>query len=528
MIERAIENWLANTNERNYQTPFCQVLFQEGHTPIYISSHGPMEQGKDIITIDPDGGCCAYQLKTGNIDLAEWRRIRGEVEELIQLPAIHSSVDSTKTHKSFLVTNGKTTDTVRIQIDYMNRDNKQKKRAYSYLEIINGQKLLRRFIRAQGRFVPRQLKEFSSFLNLFLSDGTDFFLKDKYFNFLTNTFFSDFPRQKSAAINAISGSIIMTGYILNPYQRKNNHYALFEAWTCLASCITWFAKKTKLKKSDWLNSWKLVLSETTRNLSLLSKETLERKDFLEGSWRGDGGPLYEARVTIVLGTLAALELHLHKVDRDHVCDSQLLVRVRDNLDILYFWGESSFPYFFSLIKYLELNNENQLAVSLLDRVFGIIVKSNSAECRTGLPNPYYGVTDVLEAGFAMKEIDFTGFAGSSYTLETIILMMARRNRKKLLEDNWRRLSHIQFEEFRVDNVEDLFLWRAEIGSNYRKFPNPTQSWAELLKEARTASPGTKIYEEYLELLRFLILVYPHRATSQIIGLLDGDYEPSKQ
>jgi len=298
MIERAIENWLTNTNERNYQTPFCQVLFQEGHAPIYISSHGSMEQGKDIITIAPDGGCCAYQLKTGNIDLAGWRKMRGEVEELIQLPVMHPSVDNTKTHKSFLVTNGEITDPVRLQIVQMNRDNTQKKRNYSYLEIINGHKLLGEFIRAQGRFVPRQLQEFSSFLSLFLSDGTDFFLKDKYFGFLTNTFFSDFPRQKSVAANAISGSIIMTGYILNPYQTKNNYYALFEAWTSLASCITWYAKKTKLEKSDWLDSWNLVLSEITRSLFLLNEETLKRKDFLEGSWRGDGGPLYEARLTI--------------------------------------------------------------------------------------------------------------------------------------------------------------------------------------------------------------------------------------
>lgn len=528
MIERAIENWLTNTNERNYQTPFCQVLFQKGHTPIYISSHGLMEQGKDIVTIAPDGDCCAYQLKTGKIDIAGWRKMRGEVEELMQLPVVHPSVDSTKTHKSFLVTNGEINESVRLQIVEMNRDNKQKGRNYSYLEIINGQELLREFIGVQGRFVPKQLQEFSSFLNLFLSDGTDFFLKDKYFGFLTSTFFSDFPRQKSVAVNAVSGSIIMTGYLLNPYQTENNYYALFEAWTCLASCITWYAKKTKLRKSDWLDSWNLVLSEITRNLFLLNEEILRREDFLEGSWRGDGGPLYNARATIVLGVLAALELHLHKVDRDHGCDNRLLERVRENLDILFFWGESSFPYFFSLIKYLELNNENQLALSLLDKIFGIIVNSNSAECITGLPNPYYGVTDVLEAGFSMKEIDFAGFAGSSYTLEAMILMMARRNRRKLLKDNWRILSHIQFEEFRVDNAEDLFLWRAKKGSNYWEFPNTTQSWAELLRRAKASDSGTKIYQENLELLRFLILICPHRATSEIIGLLDEDCEWSRE
>lgn len=51
-----------------------------------------MEQGKDIITIDKSGNYCAYQLKTGNIDLPKWREIRPEIEELIQLPIIHPSI----------------------------------------------------------------------------------------------------------------------------------------------------------------------------------------------------------------------------------------------------------------------------------------------------------------------------------------------------------------------------------------------------------------------------------------------------
>ena len=55
MIERAIENWLTKTNERNYQAAFCQVLMHKGHRVLYSSSHGPMEQGKDIITVAPDG-----------------------------------------------------------------------------------------------------------------------------------------------------------------------------------------------------------------------------------------------------------------------------------------------------------------------------------------------------------------------------------------------------------------------------------------------------------------------------------------
>ncbi|HEC91516.1 MAG TPA: hypothetical protein ENI51_00740 [Candidatus Atribacteria bacterium] len=183
MIERAIENWLINTNERNYQTAFCQVLLHKGHKIIYVSSHRSMEQGKDIVTIDENGDYCAYQLKTGNIDLNKWRNILGEVKELIELPITHPSVDKTKIHKSFLVANGEITDEVRIQIDQMNEDNQRKGRMYSYLDIINGQTLLKEFIDAQGEFIPKDLENFRLFLELFLTDGVDFLPKDNFLVF---------------------------------------------------------------------------------------------------------------------------------------------------------------------------------------------------------------------------------------------------------------------------------------------------------------------------------------------------------
>ena len=54
MIERVVENWLTSANERQYQIPFCQVLASEGETVLYISSHGALEQGKDIVTLGPE------------------------------------------------------------------------------------------------------------------------------------------------------------------------------------------------------------------------------------------------------------------------------------------------------------------------------------------------------------------------------------------------------------------------------------------------------------------------------------------
>ncbi len=529
MIERAIENWLTNTNERNYQVAFCQVLLKKGHKVIYVSSHRPMEQGKDIVTIDSNGGYCAYQLKTGKIDLKEWRKISGQVRELIELPIVHPSVDKTKVHKSFLVTNGEIIDEVRIQIDQINEDNQRKGRGYSYLEIINGQTLLKEFIDAQGKFIPQELKDFDLFLKLFLADGTDFLPKDKYFSFFNNTVFKDTPGQKSDAINAISGSIIITTYLLNPYQIRKNYYALFEAWTSLAACIVRYAQRTGLRKEDWIDSFNLAVSEIVRNLLLLKDETLKRKDFLEGDSLGDGWLVYRARATIVFGALATLELYRHKTDKEYIQDNRLLELIKSNINMLWLWGESALPHFFGLIKYLELCGEYEVARSLLNALFLGVISSNAPRVSVSLANPYYSVNAVLEAvleamlGIDIEKIDFSQFSGSSYTLEAIISMIARRNEKELLKKNWRQLSHIAFKEFKPDKVEDTFAWLTREGSNHVELPKATQSWAELVKEANDLNGVPDLYLQYSDLLRFFILVCPHRTNKLVIRALDTNH-----
>ena len=93
MRERLVEHWLTRTNERGYQTPFCQLLVAQGYTIVHVSPHGPFEQGKDVIAIGPSGAPVAYQLKAGNITTQRWRtEVRPEVEELLDVPIKHPSV----------------------------------------------------------------------------------------------------------------------------------------------------------------------------------------------------------------------------------------------------------------------------------------------------------------------------------------------------------------------------------------------------------------------------------------------------
>ena len=63
MIARLIEDWWDSASERAYQTAFCQMLAARGHQILHSTRHSPLEFGKDVISICPEGQACAFQLK---------------------------------------------------------------------------------------------------------------------------------------------------------------------------------------------------------------------------------------------------------------------------------------------------------------------------------------------------------------------------------------------------------------------------------------------------------------------------------
>ncbi len=106
MIERVLENWLDNVNERGYETAFCQALIAQGHTIIRRPAHGPTEHGKDIVSRDQKKAIHAYQLKTGDLTKSSWRQIRDEVVELVEVPIQEPGISGASKFTPHLVTNG--------------------------------------------------------------------------------------------------------------------------------------------------------------------------------------------------------------------------------------------------------------------------------------------------------------------------------------------------------------------------------------------------------------------------------------
>ncbi|OEC84390.1 MULTISPECIES: hypothetical protein [Methanobacterium] len=567
MIEKAIENWLINTNEINYLVAFCQVLLNEGHH--VFKTHGPLEHGKDVISIDSNNNYFAFQLKGGDINTTEYGKIKSQIDELVEISIDHPSFDPDKLHKSYLVTNGLVDSFANEKINKYNKE--YVKRGYEKLNICDKNNLLKIFIDAQGKFIPKEFDDFYLFLDLLTLDGKDFLPKEQFLDFLDHIIFKKIPKRKSDRSNAISSSLIIVSYLLDPFQRENNYYALFEAWTCLASSVIRFVERTKLKEELWIESFNLILSEIERNLLLLKEEILSKTDFAEGSIVGENRKIYNSRILMVIGTLAALEIYYFKSESSYIFDNDVFKLIKDNINNLFFWGESAFPYYFNLIKYLELNKENDLAEEILEDIFIQIIEKNQPRNNYGIANPYYSAKDVLECisrldleiesiyallkeiididtsktlqealpeimnvgknpnsvnkalldvldKSNLKNMDFKQFCGSSFVLESLILMLVRRDKKDLLEKNWHDLSNIFLESFEMDNTEDLFAWFTQNGKYHEEYPDTPAKWSDLVGKANKCDEP--FYTKNDAFLHFFILTYPHRFNTILTNYLD--------
>ena len=70
----------------------------KGEKLVYIASHGQLEKGKDVITELPSGRLRAYQMKGGDIKLAQWRDISKQIENLVELRIKLPAVTSDEWH----------------------------------------------------------------------------------------------------------------------------------------------------------------------------------------------------------------------------------------------------------------------------------------------------------------------------------------------------------------------------------------------------------------------------------------------
>ena len=84
---------------------------------------------------------CAFQLKAGDISLAKWRReISPQIDDLVVGQINHPSVNNSRHHKAYLVTNGNIVEEVARAINDRNQTWASRGQPYLHLEtVVRGQ-----------------------------------------------------------------------------------------------------------------------------------------------------------------------------------------------------------------------------------------------------------------------------------------------------------------------------------------------------------------------------------------------------
>jgi len=518
MIERVIENWLINSNERGYQIPFCQLLSLKGYKIVHVSTHGPFEQGKDIITIDPEGLPCAFQLKAGDISLDRWRKIRPEVEELLDIPIIHPSVDKSIPHRSFLVTTGTLSDPVRREID--DRNDKRKRENKTILETIVKGQLSQDFVNVNEKFFPKEISNIQLFLNLYTYDGTNPLPKDKITEFLSIIFSLDEKLNKKDIVRLSSNALIFSGYVLSPYERSKNYWSLADGWIITTAYLIAMAEKHNSFKEIG-PTIKLSLKAVEDALSSLQKEALESPDLMQGGSLFEG-MVFPFRATILIGYLAAFRLFILLNGGEDWRDDRIVDFYKKYEKDIKLFSEGSVPLFLSLFWYFKKTGKKEDAYNILMKLVNTVIQVNRDQ-KVGLISPYYDVETVIRNYMGLlDEPIYETFADNSYSLDSLVTLIARSNMKNFLASKWRPITHIHLSEFVSKFLWETFLYRAEHGKLKSKFPNQKQSWSKLVKEAKKIDKNElpKGLKKYPQFLILLLLVFPHRMRPIFVKFFD--------
>ena len=527
MIERVIENWLVSVNERQYQIPFCQLLATEGETIIHISSHGQLEQGKDVISIARDGVPCAYQLKNGPITLPRWRQMAPEVAELVEYDIKHPGIRSRRSHRPYLVTNGEVNAPAVDAITSANRS--WARRRYPTLTLINKGQLLSRFQKAHGSFLPKEPADFRLFLELFLRDGNEPLDKDKTATFLELVLPINPDRRTSArnAGRALASSLLLVSYILRAPEAAKNHWAIFEGWTLCGAYVLATATKYALDPRGWRQSFDLCVLGARRALEALCEECQARAHLVEGNPLADGY-FYGERIALLLGMLAALSLFL--ATRHERCPMEAFISqfIENHLTRARLWGESAVPFLFESALTLARSGRNMLAENFMASIIGTIARINAQKQGRGLPNPYYGPEECVRLIRGLDQNNREEFLKHSYTIEPLIDYLARQQRRVSLARLWEGITRVQFTTFSPSSPWEWLRWRSRAGSLNTRLPATPQSWARLVKGAQSVDVSSvpTILRESPAFIWFFLLVFPHRFQRPLVKVAEDALQAS--
>ena len=526
VIERAIEDWLTRASERGYQTAFCHLLNAMGYTVVHSTTHGPAEEGKDVVAWDPAGKPSAFQLKRGNINVGCWRAIRSEIAELVEYPINHPSIPTRRRHRSILVTTGYINENAssRINADKSN----WRRRGFPALETWAGSQLLAEFQRYAGAFLPQPIPEFHRLLGFMIADGRPLLDKHEFHQLLMSVLplgAGSPSMTRAEAGRAIRAVAVIGEYAMAGFDRAENHFAMVEAYTMLACYIWATALRLKLSTAVSQDTIRLLEIAIDRSVALIA---VAAREYLDS---GDVDPWTESvvrryRASLIGGVLAAHLLwyflggRSEWLERDKDDVVHLLVRC---LELSALPSEYFVPHTYLMTEALRYNGRVGLGEHAFLRVLNAsIMRKQDRPDTVPLWDPYLDPEEAVfrHEGRRTPESEKDVWQEISYTAWPLILVAARRNARQFLSGLWHPITALHFHEPVPARTYQRLLWCFSDGRmRFHMVPRPS-SWATLRRES--IKPGNMVhpFKRAPHWLPYYLCVYPQRFHAAAVLSLD--------
>ncbi|MDD5705815.1 MAG: hypothetical protein PHR35_07800 [Kiritimatiellae bacterium] len=499
-----------------------------------------MEQGKDILAVGPDGTPAAFQLKSGNLTLKDWRHpdhsLKGQVEDLLDLPIDHPSVGTTRPHRSFLVTTGNLDDALRQELTAYNRGRraKHKRTLIVWVKDQLSQKLVTRI----GCLLPQRLDVFRDFLRLYLADGRS--CPD---GSVVSKFYEDATSLTGDPVrpNLVASELVLLAALLSEvYRNQSNHIACIDVWTLAAAQLLRLSGSSA--KILGLVRPSILLAETAiwQAMRDLVAEIGTRQNYIEGSPFSDAF-VYRARITRVAGTLSAVLLWDKWLNGTSTCDDTVRAFLEAHRNQMWLWGEGAVPSFLACGWAADLLGLRPGAEGEAAQIAKLTTLVNHDRRRgedgqaepwqrqllaaypRGLPDPYVSIEHVIsdQIDRLRRPMEVT-YAGQSYALESLVHLLARHLNRKLLATLWSDVSHVAFATFEPENHSDLWRWHNAKGEVVTRYTDNPTSWSRLKASASTWDPALMPpgATQCPHMLLLWLMLAPHRINAATVTFLD--------
>lgn len=520
MKERLVESWLTKINERGYGIPFCQILASKGYRVVRYG-HSSIELGKDVLAIAPDGAVCAYQLKSGDVSLADLNKHIEQLQMLVAAQPMHPALPTSFEYRVFLVTTGDFKDPAIALIKELNA--KWRIHKWTELQTIGGKELLVDLLAMSSDFWPAEAPDMRAFLELHLADGRgdlDSSKLAKLLKQIVGNGSADLALERRAA-----AANIFCSYALSAFYAHEDHWGIFQAWTICAATVVHAGESGGCHKKFWFPAFELAKEGATIALRSLRAEVLG-----DGAFHLNDRELDEytrLRNTTAIAAASAIEL-IEPFDDQNSTRLPLLKLIAQFIgrDRLIYWGEGAFSQFMTMIWLMDASGSKEPGTAVIQSLLGIVINSNSRDAQESLDDPYVTSDQHLVrliAQLESKNDPPRKKSIQSYTLLPLVVLAVRRGLRSELEAEWRKITRVRMTWFKPDKPVDLLLWHCDSGREQdAEFEQP-QSWAELhqfaLRDDQERLPS--ILRDDTAFAVMFMLAFPHRIALSLIKWLDA-------